>query len=160
MFREEVGVDPGAGGSLNYRARIAQLIGLGWAFAIIEDGRVLFKAEVGAAAVHACQVQGVWVDPEARGRGLAAEALARDEALDAGQRALDEPAAPPTAPPPPPPRPPPPPPPPTPPPPAPQLPPPPPAPPPHPPPPPAPARPPPPPPPAPTPLTQHVPNPH
>ena len=76
MFREEVGVDPEVGGASGYRARVAQLIGWGWSFAIVEDGRVLFKAEVGAATSHACQVQGVWVAPELRGTGIAAAAMA------------------------------------------------------------------------------------
>ena len=31
---------------------------------------MLFKAEVGAATRSACQVQGVWVAPSLRGRGL------------------------------------------------------------------------------------------
>jgi uncharacterized protein len=72
MFTEEVGVSPsnGDGGAL-YRARVAELVGQGRAFARIEDGRVVFKAEVGAATSLACQVQGVWVDPGLRGRGLA-----------------------------------------------------------------------------------------
>jgi uncharacterized protein len=70
MFTEEVGVSPanGDGGSL-YRARVGELIGQGRAFARIEDGRVVFKAEIGAATSEACQVQGVWVDPGLRGRG-------------------------------------------------------------------------------------------
>jgi predicted GNAT family acetyltransferase len=72
MFTEEVGISPANGdsGSL-YRARVAELIGQGRAFARIEDGRVIFKAEVGAATSDACQIQGVWVDPALRGRGLA-----------------------------------------------------------------------------------------
>jgi uncharacterized protein len=72
MFTEEVGVSPanGDGGSL-YRARVGELIGQGRAFARIEDGRVVFKAEVGAATAEACQIQGVWVDPDLRGRGYA-----------------------------------------------------------------------------------------
>lgn len=71
MFTEEVGVSPlvGDGGAL-YRARVAELVGQGRAFARIEDGRVLFKAEVGAATGRTCQVQGVWVDPALRGSGL------------------------------------------------------------------------------------------
>jgi predicted GNAT family acetyltransferase len=48
----------------------------GRAFARIEDGRVIFKAEVGAATPQACQVQGVWVRPEFRGQGLAAPGMA------------------------------------------------------------------------------------
>lgn len=76
MFREEVGIDPEAGGSVGYRARVGQLVARGWAFAIIERGEVLFKTEVGAAADGTCQLQGVWVHPDHRGRGLAAPALA------------------------------------------------------------------------------------
>ena len=70
MFTEEVGVAPdsGGGGSL-YRARVEELIRMGRAFARIEDGRVVFKAEIGAVTPYACQVQGVWVHPELRGRG-------------------------------------------------------------------------------------------
>ena len=76
MFTEEVGVDPEVGGRGSYRARVAQLIALGWAFAIIEDGRVLFKTEVGAATGAGSQLQGVWVHPDHRGEGIAAPALA------------------------------------------------------------------------------------
>ena len=63
MFTEEVGVSPlGADG--------------GRAFARIEDGQVVFKAEIGSVTPHACQVQGVWVRPELRGRGLAEAGMA------------------------------------------------------------------------------------
>jgi len=75
MFTEEVGVDPEAGGT-GYRARVAQLLTHGWSFGIVEDGSVLFKAEIGAMSPHGCQVQGVWVRPDQRGRGLAAAAMA------------------------------------------------------------------------------------
>ena len=71
MFTEEVGVSPiGTDGGALYRARVAELVSQGRAFARIENGRVIFKAEVGAATSEVCQVQGVWVDPELRGRGL------------------------------------------------------------------------------------------
>ncbi|NKZ05918.1 GNAT family N-acetyltransferase [Actinomadura latina] len=71
MFTEEVGVSPNAGdGGVLYRARVAELIRDGRAFARIEDGRVMFKAEIGAVTPRACQVQGVWVPPDLRGRGL------------------------------------------------------------------------------------------
>ncbi len=77
MFTEEVGVSPlGGDGGLLYRCRIAELIEAGRAFARIEDGRVLFKAEIGAATDGVCQVQGVWVAPGQRGRGLAAAGVA------------------------------------------------------------------------------------
>jgi hypothetical protein len=77
MFTEEVGVSPLAGdGGVSYRTRVAELVRSGRAFARIEDGRVIFKAEVGAATPSACQVQGVWVRPEFRGQGLAAPGMA------------------------------------------------------------------------------------
>jgi predicted GNAT family acetyltransferase len=71
MFTEEVGVSPvGADGGALYRARVAELISQGRSFARIENDRVVFKAEVGSATAAACQIQGVWVDPQLRGRGL------------------------------------------------------------------------------------------
>ncbi len=71
MHTEEIGVRPDVGeGRALYRARVAELIRGGRCYARIEDGRVLFKAEVGAATAAACQVQGVWVDPALRGSGL------------------------------------------------------------------------------------------
>jgi predicted GNAT family acetyltransferase len=77
MFTEEVGVSPlGPDGGSAYRARVRELIDAGRAFARIEDGRVVFKAEVGSVTPHACQVQGVWVRPELRGRGLAETGMA------------------------------------------------------------------------------------
>jgi uncharacterized protein len=77
MFTEEVGVSPTSGdGGASYRARLEQLIRGGRAFARIEGGRVIFKAEIGAVTPQACQVQGVWVRPEYRGRGLAAPGMA------------------------------------------------------------------------------------
>jgi predicted GNAT family acetyltransferase len=77
MFTEEVGISPLAGdGGASYRARVAELIRTGRAFARIENGQVIFKAEIGAATPQACQVQGVWVRPEYRGRGLAAPGMA------------------------------------------------------------------------------------
>ena len=77
MFTEEVGVSPlGPDGGAAYRARVAELIALGRAFARIEDGRVMFKAEIGAVTPHACQVQGVWVRPDLRGQGLAVAGMA------------------------------------------------------------------------------------
>lgn len=71
MFTEEVGISPMAGdGGLLYQSRVAELVGAGRSFARIDDGQVVFKAEIGAATNEACQIQGVWVAPEFRGRGL------------------------------------------------------------------------------------------
>ncbi|MEO8107883.1 MAG: GNAT family N-acetyltransferase [Actinomycetes bacterium] len=77
MFTEEVGVSPVAGGDgALYRARVRELVLSGRALARIENGRVLFKAELGSVSSLACQVQGVWVHPELRGQGLSAPGMA------------------------------------------------------------------------------------
>lgn len=71
MFTEEVGVDPrGNDGGAGYRARVAELISAGRAFARFEGDQVVFKAEVGALSSRVGQIQGVWVHPSCRGRGL------------------------------------------------------------------------------------------
>lgn len=77
MFTEEVGVSPAQDGGLHlYRNRVQELIAAGRAFARIEDGRVAFKAEIGALSDQVAQVQGVWVDPRRRGEGLATAGMA------------------------------------------------------------------------------------
>lgn len=77
MYTEEVGISPERGGGADlYRARVLQLISRGWSFARFEDGQVVFKAEVACASPHAAQVQGVWVAPSHRGRGLATAGMA------------------------------------------------------------------------------------
>ena len=77
MFTEEVGISPvGPDGGASYRSRVAELVRAGRAFARFEGGRVVFKAEIGSVSSAACQVQGVWVPPDLRGRGLAAPGMA------------------------------------------------------------------------------------
>jgi len=71
MFTEEVGVSPlRTDGGAAYRARVAELVRAGQSLAWIQDGQVLFKADVGAVSRAACQVQGVWVAPQFRGQGI------------------------------------------------------------------------------------------
>ena len=71
MFTEEVGIDPCAGdGGAGYRERVAELVASGRAFARFEHGQVVFKAEIGALSARVGQIQGVWVHPAYRGRGL------------------------------------------------------------------------------------------
>ncbi|GAA1095266.1 GNAT family N-acetyltransferase [Nocardioides dubius] len=77
MYTEEVGVSPEQdGGADLYRARVAQLVARGWQFSLIEDGRVIFKAEVACATSRAAQIQGVYVVPDRRGEGLATSGMA------------------------------------------------------------------------------------
>ncbi len=79
MFTEEVGYSPlGAGGS--YERRVRELVTGGRSLVRIDDGptgpHVVFKADLGTVGFGATQVQGVWIDPAYRGRGLAAPAVA------------------------------------------------------------------------------------
>jgi predicted GNAT family acetyltransferase len=77
MFTEEVGVDPRRpDGGAGYRARVEDLIRSGRSFARFEGGKVIVKAEIGAVSSRAALIQGVWVTPEHRGKGLAAPAVA------------------------------------------------------------------------------------
>ena len=76
MFTEEVGYSPTAGdGGVTYRRRVEELVTAGRSFVRIEgtgdERQVVFKAELGAVAPGVAQVQGVWVHPDHRGRGLA-----------------------------------------------------------------------------------------
>ncbi|WP_420175638.1 GNAT family N-acetyltransferase [Luteococcus sp. OSA5] len=74
MYTEEVGVSP-LESSGSYRNHVRRTINQGRAFGIVEDGRVIFKSDVGCAAGMFCQVQGVWLEPSLRGQGLSVPAM-------------------------------------------------------------------------------------
>lgn len=76
MFTQEIGYRPYTGNAGLYRDSIWRLIRAGRTYVVVEDGRVVFKADVGSVALDACQVQGVWIAPDLRGRGLAAGYMA------------------------------------------------------------------------------------
>lgn len=82
MFTEEVGYSPLAEGAEGYRQRVRQLL-RERRTAVLTDprGAVVFKADVGSVSRGVCQVQGVWVRPEDRGRGLAVPCMAAAVAL-------------------------------------------------------------------------------
>lgn len=76
MFTEEIGYPPFRGSGTGYRAGVARLIEQGHSLVRVEDGQVVFKADLGSVALGVAQVQGVWVHPDWRGQGLAAPAMA------------------------------------------------------------------------------------
>lgn len=78
MFTEELGFSPYTHGVSQYRERIRGLISAGHSLVFTEpgSGEVVFKAEFGAVTPEVVQVQGVWVRPPDRGRGLAAPGMA------------------------------------------------------------------------------------
>lgn len=76
MYTEEVGVSPlDASGS--YRYYVRTLILNGRAFGIVEDGKVVFKTDIGSVFGPYCQIQGVWLAPELRGQGASVPAMAQ-----------------------------------------------------------------------------------
>lgn len=79
MYTEEVGVSPIIGGNpSHYHQYVRQMIESGRAFGWVDDdGAVLFKSDIGSAAGQVCQIQGVWLAPSLRGRGLSASAMAQ-----------------------------------------------------------------------------------
>jgi len=77
MFTEEVGVSPlRTDGGVSYRARVTEMVRAGHSLAWFEDDEVIFKADIGAVSRSACQLQGVWVAPGHRGRGIGAAGTA------------------------------------------------------------------------------------
>jgi predicted GNAT family acetyltransferase len=76
MFTEEIGYRPYWGSGQGYRQGIASLITRGHTFVRVDDGEVVFKADVGSVALGVAQVQGVWVAPRWRGQGFAGPAMA------------------------------------------------------------------------------------
>lgn len=81
MFTEEVGYSPvlADGGSL-YHSQVSALVVGGRSLVRMGAGpdgpQVLFKAELGSVTDAAVQVQGVWVNPDVRGQGLAIGGMA------------------------------------------------------------------------------------
>lgn len=88
MFAEEVGYSPASGPHGPYEERVRTLIAEGRSFVRLGPTRpgagepggpgvqVEFKAELGAVAGGVAQVQGVWVEPGHRGRGLSERGMA------------------------------------------------------------------------------------
>ncbi|WP_250444751.1 DUF4081 domain-containing GNAT family N-acetyltransferase [Actinotalea sp. C106] len=80
MFVEEVGYSPLTGAPGAYEARVRSLVRDRRSYLRMIDGplgpEVAFKAELGAVTRAVAQVQGVWVAPSLRGRGLAAPGMA------------------------------------------------------------------------------------
>ena len=68
---EEIGIDPLDRDPDGFRWRTRAQIEEGRSWLWTDDGTILFKAEASAWTPSAVQIQQVWVDPSARGRGYA-----------------------------------------------------------------------------------------
>lgn len=77
MFTEEVGVSPNSGGGASaYRNRVAEIVCARRSFVRYLGDELVFKAEVGTVGSEVAQLQGVWVKPEFRGKGMSVPAMA------------------------------------------------------------------------------------
>jgi RimJ/RimL family protein N-acetyltransferase len=68
---EEIGTDPLERDPEGFRWRTRSQIDEGRSWLWVDDGTIRFKAEASAWTPSAVQIQQVWVDPPARGRGYA-----------------------------------------------------------------------------------------
>jgi uncharacterized protein len=71
----ELGIDPRRRDADGFRWRVRNQIDEGRSWLWLEDDVILFKAEASAWTPAAVQIQQVWVDPAARGRGNASRGL-------------------------------------------------------------------------------------
>jgi len=76
MFTEEVGISPIVNRPSAYRQRVNELVTNRRSFIRCDGDEVIFKAEVGSFGNGVAQLQGVWVHPDYRGRGIASPAIA------------------------------------------------------------------------------------
>jgi ribosomal protein S18 acetylase RimI-like enzyme len=77
MFEEETGlaVDVGQRDELRHTVESRVAASRTWVLRDPVDGRLLFKASIAARSMRAAQLEGVWVPPEARRRGIARRAV-------------------------------------------------------------------------------------
>jgi uncharacterized protein len=76
MYAEEMGENPLARDPDGYRRRVRMLTARGWTYVYEVDGELWFKMDVGCASDRTAQIQGVYVPPELRGRGVGTLAMA------------------------------------------------------------------------------------
>jgi uncharacterized protein len=76
MYAEEMGENPLARDPDGYRRRVRTLTARGWTYVYDVGGDLQFKMDVGCASDRTAQIQGVYVPPELRGRGVGTVAMA------------------------------------------------------------------------------------
>ena len=76
MYTEEMGENPLARDPSGYRRRVQILTARGWTYVYEIGGDLYFKMDIGCASNRSAQIQGVYVPPEVRGRGVGRAAMA------------------------------------------------------------------------------------
>lgn len=69
MALDESGTDPLERDAAGFRGRYARRVEQGRTWVLIEDGKLIFKADVIAETPETTYIEGVWVNPEVRGQG-------------------------------------------------------------------------------------------
>jgi len=72
---DENGIDPLQVDPEGFRQRCARRIEQGQTWVWIENGRLIFKAEVLTDTSQVCYLEGVWVDPDERGKGIGSRCM-------------------------------------------------------------------------------------
>jgi hypothetical protein len=75
MFIEATGADPRLTDPEGFRKRALERINRGRTWVRVADGKVVFKAELQSVTPDAIYLEGIWTDPEYRGRGIARESV-------------------------------------------------------------------------------------
>ncbi len=70
MAEFESGINPLQVDPDGFRSRCARRIEMGRTWVLVEDGRLIFKADVMADTPDVIYLEGVWVSPQDRGRGV------------------------------------------------------------------------------------------
>jgi ribosomal protein S18 acetylase RimI-like enzyme len=76
MYTEEMGENPLARDPSGYRRRVQILTARRWTYVYDVGGDLQFKMDIGCASNRGAQIQGVYVPPEVRGRGVGTTAMA------------------------------------------------------------------------------------
>ena len=74
---DESGIDPLQVDPERFRQRCARRIELGQSWVLVEIGKLIFKAEVVSDTPEIIYLEGIWVDPEERGRGIGSRCMSQ-----------------------------------------------------------------------------------
>lgn len=75
MAEQESGLNPLSGDAAGFRARCARRIEMGRIWVLEEDGQLMFKADIQADTPDVVYLEGVWVNPSDRSKGIGRKCL-------------------------------------------------------------------------------------